>query len=186
MLDLQSKKLIQLVAVAAFGMLVTQGFAVRKVILEKAAAQSTVVDGLERWRQQYLAVSESKARWDKQYRRLDSIQGITGVIEMVDLAAYGLTADPDRILFMQATELTHGTPGTQATVPLGLMSICLASSGSERGVLEVSAPTYQALMSGIDKLARRPDIQIGNISVKGDNKEPVGKLGDFCVLLRTD
>lgn len=186
MLDLQSKKLIQLVAIAAFGILVTQGIAVRKIILEKAAAQETVVDGLERWRQQYLAVSESKATWDRRYRRLDSVHGVDGVIEMINLASYGLSADPDRVLITQATEITHGTPGTQASVPLGLVSICLATTGSERGVFDVSAPSYQALMAGIDKLARRPDIQIGNISVKGDNKEPVGKLGDFCVLLRTD
>lgn len=184
MLDLQNRKLIQMVAVASFGIMVYQGFQIRNSLVEKAVTQQAVVEGLERWRQQYLAVRESRVRWEKQYPKIDTVHGIEPMIAHINFEAYGLQSDPDKMKVVQAEEITQGPQGG---VPLGLVSTCLATSSGDRNVLEVSAPTYQALMAGIDKLAHRPDISIGNISVKkGDVKSPIGRLGDFCVLMRSD
>jgi hypothetical protein len=184
MLDLQNKKLVQMVSVMSFVILVYQGYEIRKLLLEKADAQQTVVDALVRFSQQYVAGLESRARWEKQYPKIGSVSGAVGLIEHVNFAAYGLDVDPDKVKLVTAEEITLGG---QAAVPLGLVNACLATASGERNVLEVSAPSYQALMNGIDKLAHRADIAIGNISVrKGDLKNPVGRLGDFCILMRSD
>jgi hypothetical protein len=50
----------------------------------------------------------------------------------------------------------------------------------------VRATNYQTLLNGIDRLAKRPDIYIGNIALQGDRTFPLARLGDFCVYLRNN
>lgn len=185
MLDLQNRKVIQIAAGVALIMLVYRGYEIRNGYLQLAATQQTTVDQLNRFSQQVEAVKESRKKWDKQYPPISAIHGPDGLIEHVKFESYGLEVDPDKVTLLP-TEMVM-VDGAENT-PIGLLSTCLSTAGSgDKDVLEVSAPSYQALMTGIDKLSRRPDIAVGNISVKkGTGKTPVGRLGGFCVLLRSE
>ena len=130
-----------------------------------------------------MAVKESVAAWKKIYSFADSFSDIDSTVNLINLGQYGLTVNIDAIVVNDNKEVLQDTPGKE---PLGLLKKCLGTATGDGSVFEVSAPTYQSLLSGIDRLAKRRDIVIGSISIAGDQKQPVARLGGFCVLTRTD
>ena len=172
-------KLPLLISVVFAVVLGVQGVKAHRTLAEKAAAQESVTESVQRWKQSYLALADTMKRWESSYRREDSIQDLVSLYSAVGLAEYGLRADIDNLI------LNKVEPVTQNDVAIGLTRICLASAGSGDGAsLEVQAPNYQTLFTGLQQLSRRQDIVIGTIAVKGDKAAPVANLGDFCVLLR--
>ncbi len=149
-----------------------------KTLQEKAVAQEGVTEAVQRWKQSYMALSGSVTQWETNYRREDSVQDLISLFALIGLNNYGLRADADNLVLTKVEPVAHN--GT----PLGLTKICLASGAGDGASLAVQAADYQTLFSGIDKLAKRPDIYIGNISVQGDKPVPMARLGEFCVMLR--
>lgn len=163
------------------GIMLMQAWNYHFIIQGKSIAQELIIEGLNRWKQQYLAVNESRIKWENSYLHEDKIQDVAALIQLVDFPAAGLTSDPDTIALTKVEQVTQDQ---KSDMPLGLTRICMSSGTADGYSLQVSAPTYQLLLDGLDRLAKRPDIQIGSISVEGDKKVPIAKLGDFCVLLR--
>lgn len=169
----------RLLAVMALGLIlisVVQGRKAHQVVTDKAQAQANVTESVNRWKQDYLALGDSVRRWGQDYRNQESVPDLMTLIALVRLGEYGLTVNTD------AVTINKIEPVTQGSMQIGLTKVCLASS-SMGAALEVQAPSYQALFKGFKQLAKRPDISIDTISIKGDRPVPVASFGDFCVLL---
>lgn len=178
MVNTNGKTLPIIAACIMAALMVSQGVKTYKAANEKALAQDGVTESVLRWKQSYMALSSSIKRWDDSYRKEESVQDLATLYSLIDLKKYGLTSDTDGIV------LNKVDPVTQNNTPIGLTRICMGNGSGDGTSLIVRAGTYQALFSGIDKLAKRSDIYIGNISVQGDKDIPTARLGDFCVFLR--
>lgn len=111
-------------------------------------------------------------------RRFDSY--LVSLYAMIGISGYGLQVNTDNVIVSKVD------PVIENGLHIGLTKICLVSvKGGDRGALSVSARNYETLFDGINKLADRPDVYIGNISIKGGGATAEASLGEFCVLLRT-
>lgn len=164
--------------------LILQGSGTLSVLNQKVDQQKVVTEGVHRWKQSYMALREVLSAWESDYRRDETIQDLVSLYAMIGLNGYGLHADEDNVI------LNNVEPITSNNLHIGLTKICLVSTrGPDRGSLLVHAANYETLFAGLNKLAERPDIFIGNVTIKGgqnaDTKVATATLGDFCVLLRT-
>lgn len=170
-------QLIFMVAFAAI--LVKQGLNSYQVLAEKALAQEAVTQSVQLWKQSYLALTGAVKQWSNDYHREDSVQDLISLYQVVDFAQYGLQVETDSLA------LNKVEPVLKEGMEIGLTKICLTSSVSGGSPsLEVKAPNYQALFSGLNALANRKDIFIATIEVEGAKPTPVARLGEFCVLMR--
>jgi len=159
--------------------LIMQATKAHRILNERAQSQAAVTESVQRWKQSYMALADTAKKWESSYRREESIQDLVSLYEAVGLTEYGLRADTDSVMLQKVD------PVTQNGMPIGLTKFCLASAASSESMgLQVQALNYQALFAGIKRLAKRPDIYIGTITVRGDKELPVANLGEFCVLLR--
>lgn len=167
------------IAIALALVLLKQGYESYQMFEQKAAAQESVTESVDRWKTSYLALADTVKKWDASYEKEDSIQDQVSLIDELGLAQYGFKFDVDAITVVRID------PVTENGVQIGLTKVCLASGLNSEGV-KVSAPNYEALLSGLKRLAGRPDIYIGVIKIKGENNSttPEAILGDFCLLLR--
>ena len=180
MVNAQTKKIAYFLAI--FGALIFGYEGVRgyQVMSAKASQQEEVTETMQRFKSSFMALADSRSKWDKSYHRESSVQDIVSLFALVELEKYGLTTDADSLVLSKVEQVT----GSNA--PIGLTKICISSGSMDSFALVVQAPNYQNLMTGIGQLAKRPDIYLGNIDVKGDKQIPIAKLGDFCLLLRND
>lgn len=168
-----------LVAIGVVVVMGLQGVNAYRTLTEKASAQEAVTESVQRWKQSYMAVADSVKHWEANYRRDDTVQDLVSLFSIIDLGAYGLRADTDKLI------LNKVDPVAQNGMHIGLTKVCLATAGGvESAGLDVQADNYTALFAGLKRLAQRPDIYINTITVKGDKAVPLASLGDFCVLLR--
>ena len=180
MVNSQTKKLAYFLAIFVAMIFAYEGVRGYQVLLAKAVQQDEVTETMLHFKSAFMALADSRAKWDKSYRRESSVQDIVSLFSIVELGKYGLAADTDSLVLSKVEQVT----GSNA--PLGLTKICISSGSMDSFGLVVQAPNYQNLMTGIEQLAKRPDIYLGNIEVKGDKQIPIAKLGDFCLLLRND
>lgn len=169
-----------LVMAFAFAFLMTfQGMKAYHILAEKAQAQASVTESVYRWKQNYMALGKTVSRWEREYHSQSSVQDMMALLAVADFDRYSLTINTD------AVNINKIQPVTQNEMQIGLASVCLSSSGGgNSSALSVQAEDYQALFAGIKLLAKRPDISIGTISIKGNMAVPQADLGDFCILLR--
>lgn len=168
------------VAAACAFLLATQGIKANRILADKAQRQAAVTEAVERWSQNYLALSDSADRWKAAYRSESEVGDLLALLTVLNLTDYHLSASADGLM------LNKIEPVAEGGMSIGLTRACLASTGVSGAAVEVSATDYHILFLGIRRLAERPDIQIGTISVRGDKPFPVAALGDLCVLLSKD
>jgi hypothetical protein len=156
------------------------GIKANKTLNSKAVAQEGVTQSLERWHQSYQALGESRVKWAKSFQREDSVQDVISLIGLLDLNSYGLLTDTDSVVLTKVEQIKHND------AVLGLTKICMGTGTGDGGALEVKSQNYQTLLNGIEMLAKRSDIYIGNIALQGDKGVPIARLGEFCILLRNN
>lgn len=180
MVNSQFKNLLMVCAFIIAGLFITQGMKAYGTLGAKVVAQDAATEGLMRFKEMFSALSGSREKWDKFYRREDSVQDLVTLLAAVNFEQYGIETDNDNVV------VTKVEPVKQGDADLGLTKICLSTGVGDGGTLFVRAANYQALLNGIDRLAKRPDIYIGNIALQGDRAFPLARLGDFCVYLRNN
>jgi len=184
MVNLQLKNGPVAFAVALGLLFAWEGYKGHTTLVAKAAEQDKVTESVQRWKSSYEALADVRQRWDKYYQPTSAIRDIVSsnqsLYAKVGLERYGLRTDQDNLV------LNTDNPVTQNGTPIGLIKACMGTGTAEGGALIVEADNYAQLFDGINKLSRRPDIYIGNITVEGDKPQPLAKLGDFCMYLRKD
>jgi hypothetical protein len=179
MADTQFKNVLVGAACIVSAMFVLQGLRAGSILDEKIKAQVAEMETVVRWRQSYRALIVPFQRWEKVFRKQDTIPDIVGLVAHVGLEKYGLQTDSDNVV------ISHVDPQiVYSGEKIGLAKICLATGSSSNGGFLVAAENYELLMQGIKHLAKRNDILIGNISLEENKAFPIAKLGDFCILLR--
>lgn len=174
-----SSRVLVMMAMGFILVSATQGLKAYRILTAKTQAQTDVTESVHRWKQNYMALGESVKRWEHNYRHQDSVPDLMSLFSIMNLGEYGIAVNHDAII------LNKIEPMTQNGIPIGLTKACLSSNGSgDASALEVQAVNYLALLNGIKRLAQRPDIFMGTISIHGDKPVPVANLGEFCVLLR--
>lgn len=148
---------------------------------EKAKLQLEAKESVARWKQSARALDASHAKWVSQYPSLDSYGDLLAVARSLNLAQVGLAVDYDKLSLKGAEEVT--APGGQS---LQMRRLCLRSNTTNGAGLEVSAASYGQLLTGIQRIAARPSIFIGGMSINGDGVHPTATLTDFCVLVRQE
>lgn len=174
----QLKNVLLIAAFVITGMFILQGMKAAQTLRDKARDQDAQTETIIRWKQSYQALAGTRQKWEKSFRKEDSVQDMVGIAKHLELVNYGLETDGDHMI------LSKVEPVMQANQAIGLIRICLATGSTNGDGFLVAATNYEALMTGIDRLAKRADISIGAITLQGDKTFPLAKLTDFCVMLR--
>lgn len=164
-------------SVALAGVLVSGGVSNYRTLSSKAKEQEAITESVMRWKRSYLALAGTQERWKKTYRAASSIPDLLTLISMLDLSSLGLKADTDKLVLKTDEQVTANN------VPVGLTKLCIGT-GQENFTVE--AGSYDQLLKGIDKLAHRSDLFVDNISIMGDKDVPQARIGDLCLLLRSE
>lgn len=180
MVNSRSRRVAIIGSLIVAALLVYQGVRGYQAFTAKAREQEAITESLDKWSRSYLALGESRIRWVKSYKKEDTVQDILSVVRLAQLESYGLLTNPDLVTVTKAEQVADGG------APIGLTRICIGTGSGDGGGLLVQAPSYDALLGGIEQLVKRPDVSLGNITLHGDKPIPVAKLGDFCLLLRND
>lgn len=153
-----------------------------RLFQQKAQAQVAVTESVERWRESYMALGDSVKKWEKNYQKDESVEDLVSLVAGIELERFGLAINTDLLSVNKIDSVMH------KGMDLGLTRICLATTGAGGSAVgdgvEVTAADYRTLLGGIKDLSKRPDIYIGNITLKGDKQVASAVLGEFCVLLR--
>lgn len=171
-------------AVICAALLVFQGAQGFLALRTKAQQQDVATETIERWRLSYQALASSTQQWESRYPSMRDVHDLYGLYRTIDLKRYGLATNTDELTLTRVEPVNHND------IPVGLVSVCMASGSAGGGsALKVSAQSYAALLGALRELAKRPDVFIGNIGIQGDRGDqsvPVALLGDFCLLLRQE
>lgn len=169
--------LMPLLALALAVVLLNFGYRSYQTLAAKTREQNVITEAVVRWKHSYLALAGTQERWSHAYRAGSTIPDMLSLVAMLNLPAYGLTAGTDTLVIKSAD------PVKVNQVELGLTKLCLSNSAS---YFAVESSSYEALLQGLDQLARRPDIQIDDVSIVGDKAAPQAKLGQLCLLFRSE
>lgn len=176
-----NKTLITITAVVLSGMLCFYGWKLHAVFISKANAQLEVVESLNRWSQQYLAMEDVKKNWESNFEPESKVKHISGLYDLIGFMKYGLQNDKDSI---SLSGLSQVMQQTQKDMPLGLTKICMTNGSLDSTAVIVGADNYSQLLNGIEKIANRKDIIIDNVTIQGDKNVPIARLGGFCIQVR--
>lgn len=168
---------IWILAVALAAVFALAGIKSYQLLSAKAKEQTAVTESVMRWKRSYMALGGTQDRWKKTYRAASSIPDLLTLIGLLDLQATGLKANTD-LLVLKTDEQVKGN-----NIPLGLTKLCL---GTGQDSFLVEAGSYDELLRGVDRLAHRADIFVDNISIVGDKDVPQARIGDLCILLRSE
>ena len=172
-----SSLLLLMLSVALAGVLVSGGVSSYRTLSSKAKEQQDITESVMRWKRSYLALAGTQERWKKTYPAASSIPDLLTLISLLDLPSLGLKADTDKLVLKTDEQVTANN------VPVGLTKLCIGT-GQENFVVE--AGSYDLLLKGVDRLAHRSDLFVDNISVVGDKDVPQARIGDLCMLLRSE
>lgn len=171
MIDVKSILSLGLAAV-----LISAGVTAHNTLSAKTRAQLQVNEGVMRYQNSYMALSESMKKWDASYSSASQINDLMALNAILNLPHYGLIADPDKTKLSKVDAVANAS-GTA----LGMTKICLTNSGNSDFV--VTAPDFPTLFAGVKRLSRRLDVSIGFMSFSGE-KDASAKITDFCILVR--
>lgn len=169
--------ILGLVAASLFAYTGYEGMA---VLLRKAKEQDAATNVVTQWKAGYDALSKSREAWLKRYPDMGRFNDLLGLMRNVQLERYGLSADPDSLASLKVEDVER------SGVNLGLTRVCVGStSATDSAGLLVTASNYSSLLEGIERLAKRSDVEISSITVSSSESAAAqATLGGFCLLLR--
>lgn len=178
MANSQMKNVLLGTALIVAGVFAHSGFTGHKILTVKIDTQAENVEGLRRYSATYKAAEEGRKNFDRVYKRLPSLRHNLALLEIANFSAYGVETDTDNLVVNAATGVMEGD------VYFGLVRACLTTGVGGGDTLFLRAPNYVALQNGISRLAERPDVEIGSITLVGNGPFPLAKLSKFCILMR--
>jgi hypothetical protein len=172
-----SNAIVLLLSVALAAVLGIAGVQGYKTMSNKAKEQTAITESVVRWKRSYMALAGTQDRWEKTYKAASGIPDMLTLVSLLNLTAYNLSADTDQLVLKSDEQVTANGE------VLGLTKLCLGT-GQENFIVE--ADSYGRLLAGVEQLARRSDVFLDNISVVGDKAVPQARIGEMCLLLRSE
>lgn len=162
-----------LLALVVTGIALSGGFESYKAMKDKAEAQTTAVAEFQQWKEQYTQLLPVEQRWSRE------LQGMSQVKDLYSL--YALLGDkpkvnPDTLLVDRIERLKENS------VDLGAQRVCVSTGNS--GGVDFYDTSFDGLMSGLNTLIARPDVEVGAITFSYDSGKAKASVRDLCLLLR--
>lgn len=168
---------VVMLGIALAGVLVIGGINGHKTMSAKAKEQDGITESVVRWKRSYMALAGTQERWVKTYKSATGIPDLLSLVSLLNLPDYYLSANTDELVLKSVEQVTANG------VELGLTKLCMST---EQEHFVVEAGTYDALLKGVEKLASRKDLYLDNISILGDKPIPQARIGELCLLLRSE
>lgn len=143
----------------------------------KAAAQNRETSAIMDYTRRHEALKAIEKKFDSDYPAEAMFSDWASYFAYLDFPSTGLEVDVDN-LTLGIAEIPPNEPGGG----LGLRRACIG--GAAGADLVVKAKTYAALLSGLDKLIRRPQITASAVTIAGDRLTPEARISTFCLLFR--
>ncbi|CAG0975685.1 hypothetical protein RHDC4_01568 [Rhodocyclaceae bacterium] len=173
-----NRKVFGVVALASL-ILAQSAFLNFGAVSAKAGQQNAALAELKRWKAEYEALKPVQAQWNETLPPISDITDRYHLFAALHLDKYGLTSSKEALLVRKPPE-----PVVVNGAPLNATRLCV-STGGEQG-LALTAPRFSPdLLSGIDVLANRRDIEISNITLSTANGVPKAVI-DLCMLFRNN
>lgn len=170
------KFLLFMFALVMAAILFSAGLQGYKTLSEKAKQQRAVTESILRWKKSFLALSGTQDRWNKTFVKGSTIRDWRALKSMLDLNAYGLKAEGESLGFKSDPEVTSNG------IPLKLKKVCLVTGGAN---FVIQAASYEQLLAGVERMSRRRDLYIDNVSIVGDKQVPEAVISDMCIFVRS-
>ncbi|MBN9424613.1 MAG: hypothetical protein BGO63_15255 [Candidatus Accumulibacter sp. 66-26] len=170
-----NRKVLGIVAVASF--ITLQAAHVNyEVVGQKAAQQKTALAELKRWKSEYEALLPIQTKWNNSLPSVSNIKDKYSLFDAIRLKEYGLSSDREKLDIKKIDSIASNGVALNAT------RICVNSAG-ESG-LTVTAPHFSELLTGLDELTHRRDIEVSNITLAVANGAPKAVV-NMCLVFRT-
>ena len=168
--------MVSLLAALAFAcFLGSAGYEGYKVMSDKADAQAATVADFQEWKRQYTKLLPLEDKWNKTLRPFSEAKDLYSLHELLGDQP---SSNADLLLAEQIERMVFEGKD------LGAQRVCLGTGGGA-GMLFVEKD-FQTLMTGLDALAQRADIQMGAIELSQDNATARATVAPLCLLLRDD
>lgn len=178
MANSQMKNAVLATAVIIACIVVQSGVNAHKILATKIDAQTENVEVLHRFSATFKAAEDGRKKFDRVYKPLPLLRHNLALLDIANFKAYGVETDTDNLVVRDAKGVLAGD------VYIGIVKACLTTGVGSADTLFLGATTYPALQSGLERLAERPDIEIGSITLVGNGPFPIAKLKNFCILMR--
>lgn len=164
-----------LLAVAISAVAASGAYENWKTMDSKAKAQAKAVEEFSTWKRQYTQLLPVEQKWKGD---LSSVAVVKDLYSVYTVLGTTPRANPDTLLVDRVDRLSHD--GTD----LGAQRVCLTSAGSN-GV-RFEEESFDELMTGLGKLAARPDVQMGSATFTYDRNRASATVRNLCLLLRDE
>jgi hypothetical protein len=172
------KALMMPVCLLVSATLVVKGVDAYSILSKNTKAQMEATDKLQQWSTTFRALAVSMEQWQKNYRAIPTENTITDALAIAAFEKYGVETDVDNVLINAVDTIQSGG------VDIGMNRVCLTTGVEGGTTLFLRSTSYEGLLNGLTALSKRPDVEIGAVSLFGNGPFPVAKITGFCLLAR--
>ena len=164
-------------SVALAIVLLSAAYPAYNIVYRKAIAQTASLNQLTRWKSEYETLRPVQAEWDRLLVPAAQITDIDSLLRVVGLEKYGFTVENEKL-----TVTAPETVKTPDETPLDADRVCLATAG-QPGVAVTADTIYPTLINGLDRLAKRKDIEIKSMTLASKGRTATAMIL-LCLHLR--
>lgn len=173
-MNLKSVSLVSLIfAAAVSGLVGSRALEGRELMMAKAQTQAQAASDFQEWKHQYTQLMPLEARWQEAFH---SIAEVKDLFSLHRLLGNTPQSNPDTLVVDKIERLIVNDKD------LGAQWVCVSSLAAAG--IEFIEPDFTTLMAGLSHLAKRPDIQMGEISLSQKEGNARAVVQPFCLLLR--
>lgn len=155
------------------GILVSAALDGHNAMMAKVKEQVSAVDGIREWKRQYAQLIPVEEKWNKSLGLFSEAKDLLTIHGLV--SAEGPPSDPDTMLVEKIVRVT------EQGRDLGAQKVCVTSGG---GGWTVTDKSFPGLISGMQKLIGRVDMDIGSITLSQEKGKAKAVLSSACLMLR--
>ncbi len=146
-----------------------------RAMTDKASAQAEAVSDFQDWKRQYMQLLPLEEKWTQALRPFSQAKDLYSLHGMLGSEP---SSNPDTLLVEKLERVVLNERD------LGAQKVCL-SSGAGAGVV-FTEKDFPTLMAGLEKLAQRPDVQMGSVEFSQEKAVARAVVSPLCLLLRDD
>ena len=166
-----------LFSIALAGIFGSAAIPAYKTLENKASSQMIAVHQLARWKSEYESLRPFQQQWDQKLTSAAQVDDVYTILRIVGLEKYGFTVDTEKLVVTKIDALM-AADGT----PLNADRVCLATAGLQ-GIVVTADNIYPTLITGLDRIAKRKDIEIPSITLSANGNVATATF-PLCLRLR--
>lgn len=148
------------------------------IVDAKAVGQNTAFDQLSRWKAEYDSLRPFQVQWEQQIQPASQVEDLYSILKIAALDTYGFTVDTATLIVTKIESVIAAD-----STPLQTDRVCLASAG-QSGIVVTADNIYPTLITGLNQLAKRKDVEIASITFSTTNTNRGTATFQLCIRLR--